>query len=111
MQSLDDQSNIPWVSHYRDTVYSFWQNDQYPHGIWRRTTESSWLTDNPEWETVLDIDRLNEEESASWNYHGADILYPDYTRALIYLSSVGDACEIREFDLVNKTFIAAAPGC
>lgn len=106
LQSLDDQSNIPWVSHYRETVYNFWQDDQHPRGIWRRTTEASWLADNPEWETVLDIDRLNEEESASWNYHGADILYPDYTRALIYLSSGGDACEIREFDLVNKTFIA-----
>lgn len=106
LQSLNDQSNIPWVNHYRETVYNFWQDDRHPRGIWRRTAEASYLTAEPEWETVLDIDRLNEQEEANWSYRSADLLYPDYTRALIYLSGGGDACEIREFDLVSKSFIS-----
>lgn len=105
LQSLDDKTNIPWGSHYREKVYNFWQDDEHPRGIWRRTSEASYLTATPEWETVLDIDRLNEDEGANWSYHGADLLHPDYSRALIFLSSGGDACEMREFDLVNKTFI------
>ncbi|ATF92498.1 prolyl oligopeptidase family serine peptidase [Cedecea neteri] len=105
LRSLDDKTNIPWGSHYRNAVYNFWQDDEHPRGIWRRTSEASYLTATPEWETVLDVDRLNEEEGANWSYHGADLLHPDYSRALIFLSSGGDACEMREFDLVSKTFI------
>ncbi len=105
LQALDDKTNIPWGSHYREVVYNFRQDDEHPRGIWRRTTEASYRTPNPEWETVLDIDRLNDEEGKNWSYHGADLLFPDYSRALIFLSSGGDACEIREFDLVNKVFI------
>nr|WP_244319838.1 MULTISPECIES: prolyl oligopeptidase family serine peptidase [Pantoea] len=55
---------------------------------------------------MLDIDCLNEEEGANWSYQGADLLYPDFTRALVFLSGGGDACEIREFDLIEKTFIS-----
>ncbi|MDR2249405.1 prolyl oligopeptidase family serine peptidase [Acinetobacter sp.] len=106
LKSLNNQAKIPWGEHYHDTVYNFWQDDNHPRGIWRRTQETSYLTGKPEWETVLDIDHLNEEENANWSYHGADLLYPDFTRALVFLSSGGDACEIREFDLINKTFIS-----
>lgn len=104
--SLNNQANIPWGDHYHDTVYNFWQDDYHPRGIWRRTHETSYLTAEPEWEIVLDIDRLNEDEDANWSYSGADLLYPDFTRALVFLSGGGDACEIREFDLINKTFIS-----
>lgn len=105
LQSLNDQANIPWGVHYHDTVYNFWQDDNHPRGIWRRTHKTSYLTADPEWETVLDIDWLNEEEDANWSYQGADLLYPDFTRALVFLSGGGDACEIREFDLIEKNFI------
>lgn len=106
LQSLNDQANIPWGDHYHDIVYNFWQDDNHPRGIWRRTYETSYLAAEPEWETVLDIDRLNEEEGANWSYQGADLLYPDFTRALVFLSGGGDACEIREFNLIDKTFIS-----
>lgn len=105
LTSLNDRSNIPWGNHHGDTVYHFWQDDSHPRGIWRRTHRASYLTAEPEWETVLDIDRLNEEEQADWSYHGADLLYPNFTRALVFLSGGGDACEIREFDLISNTFI------
>jgi prolyl oligopeptidase len=104
-QSLNDQANIPWGEHYHDIVYNFWQDDNHPRGIWRRTHETSYLTAEPKWETVLDIDRLNEEEGANWSYRGVDLLYPDFKRALVFLSSGGDACEIREFDLIEKKFV------
>ena len=106
LRSLNDQANIPWGEHYRDTVYNFWQDENHPRGIWRRTHEKSYLTAEPKWETVLDIDLLNNEEGTNWSYHCAELLYPDFRRALIFLSGGGDACEIREFDLINKTFVS-----
>ena len=106
LASLNDQMNIPWGDHYHNIVYNFWQDDHHPRGIWRRTHEASYLTPEPEWETVLDIDHLNEDEDANWSFSGADLLYPDFSRALVFLSSGGDACEIREFDLLSKTFIS-----
>lgn len=87
-------------------MYNFWQDDNHPRGIWRRTHERSYITANPEWETVLDIDRLNKAESANWSFEGAELLYLDFTRALVFLSSGGDACEIREFDLIENKFIS-----
>ncbi|MFT4270087.1 MAG: prolyl oligopeptidase family serine peptidase [Pantoea sp.] len=102
---LNDKSNIPWVTHYRESLYNFWQDEEHPRGIWRRTNAVSYQSAEPEWETVLDLDQLNQQENSHWSFHGAQPLYPDYARALIYLSSGGDACEIREFDLVSKTFI------
>ncbi|EBF4234086.1 S9 family peptidase [Salmonella enterica] len=105
LTSLNDQANIPWCEHYNDIVYNFWQDDNHPRGIWRRASETSYLKDKPEWETVLDIDQLNDEEGANWSYNGAHLLYPDFARALIFLSTGGDACEIREFDLLTRTFI------
>lgn len=106
LQSLNDQTNIPWGEHYHDIVYNFWQDGSYSRGIWRRTHATSYLTAVPEWETVLDIDRLNAEEDDNWSYQGAELLYPDFTRALVFLSRGGDACEIREFDLIEKKFIS-----
>ncbi|HID3974754.1 TPA: prolyl oligopeptidase family serine peptidase [Enterobacter cloacae] len=106
LTSLNDQANIPWGTHYHNTVYNFWQDDHHPRGIWRRTHETSYLSADPEWETVLDIDCLNKDEVANWSFSGADLLYPDFSRALVFLSGGGDACEIREFDLLSKTFIS-----
>jgi prolyl oligopeptidase len=64
------------------------------------------MSDNPEWETVLDIDKLSEEENQKWVYKGASWLYPDYKRCLVYLSpGGGDAVEVREFDAEKKEFI------
>jgi prolyl oligopeptidase len=73
--------------------------------IWRRTALDSYLSDQPEWETVLDIDRLAEEEGVPWAFQGAECLAPEYRRCLVSLSRGGsDASEVREFDLESLAF-------
>jgi prolyl oligopeptidase len=55
---------------------------------------------------VLDLDVLGKAENVNWVWHGAQALKPDYQRALVSLSRGGaDAAEVREFDLVTKSFI------
>ncbi|MCK3684770.1 prolyl oligopeptidase family serine peptidase [Maribellus sp. YY47] len=87
-------------------VYNFWQDEEHPRGIWRRTALQSYLGGDPHWETVIDIDALSEKDGEKYVFKGATGLYPDYNRFLINLSKGGgDAVVIREFDAINKVFL------
>src|SRR5690606_29301620 len=79
---------------------------QHPRGIWRRTTLASYRSAAPEWDVVLDLDALAEEEGENWVWHGAECLPPDYTRCLVSLSRGGaDASVVREFDVHLRAFV------
>lgn len=87
-------------------IYNFWKDEKYERGIWRRTTLAEYLKPSPEWEILLDIDKLCEEEGEEWVYKGASGLYPDYTCYIVYLSrGGGDAMVAREFDADTKEFV------
>lgn len=108
---LDSDAKIPGVSKVGDLFYNFWKDAAHPQGLWRRTTLESYRTPDPEWETVLDIDALGEAEGTSWVWHGAQVLRPDYRKALVSLSPGGsDADVTREFDLVTKSFVDPSDG-
>ena len=106
MQILDSDDRIPFPSILGDRLYNFWQDADNPRGIWRRTSWESYLTGEPDWETVLDIDALAEAEGVPWAYGGVSCLYPGYRRCLVRLSRGGaDAVEVREFDTDARAFI------
>lgn len=108
---LDSEDRIPMVAKHGPYYYNFWQDARNPRGIWRRTTPDSYRRSEPEWETLLDIDALNEAESENWVWHGVSYLKPTvpndpYVRALVALSRGGsDADVTREFDLEEKRFV------
>lgn len=87
-------------------VYNFWQDDKHERGIWRRCLLSDYKKNQLNWETLLDMDKMSEEDSIKWVYKGASGLYPLYNRFLVQLSKGGgDAVVIREFDADKKQFI------
>ena len=87
-------------------VYNFWKDKDHVRGIWRRSTVDDYKKGNPNWETLLDIDKLSEEDDIKWVYKGSSGLYPDYNRFLIQLSKGGgDAVVVKEFDVTTKQFI------
>ncbi len=87
-------------------VYDFWQDDVHVRGILRRTSLEAYRTGNPDWETVLDVDAIAEQEDENWVYKGSSCLAPDYTRCLVTLSRGGsDASVIREYDISTQTFV------
>jgi len=87
-------------------VYNFWQDPEHERGIWRRTLLATYRTGDPAWETVLDIDALNQAEGKQWVFKGSECLPPAYARCLVSLSrGGGDAVEIREFDTITKAFV------
>lgn len=108
---LDSDDKIPMVTQAGGYYYNFWKDSTHQRGLWRRTTPQSYELDSPEWEVLLDVDALCEQEDVNWVFHGASLLYPDYTRALVSLSRGGsDADQTREFDLTSKTFVAPKDG-
>ncbi|HSO86758.1 MAG TPA: prolyl oligopeptidase family serine peptidase [Draconibacterium sp.] len=87
-------------------IFNFWQDQNNPRGIWRRTTMKSYTSGNPEWETLIDIDKLAEKEEIKWVFKGATGLYPDYKKFLVSLSKGGgDAVVVKEFDMDSKLFV------
>ncbi|MCK5945255.1 MAG: S9 family peptidase, partial [Planctomycetes bacterium] len=86
--------------------YNLWQDANNPRGLWRRTTWQSYLTDQPEWEVVLDLDALGKAEGENWVWKGSTWLLPDRSRCLLSLSRGGaDATVVREFDPEKKAFV------
>jgi prolyl oligopeptidase len=94
------------VSKAGQHFYNFWQDANNKRGLWRRTSLDEYRKPNPQWETVLDLDKLGEAEKENWVWKGANFLKPDGDRCLLSLSRGGaDATVVREFDVVSKTFV------
>jgi len=104
---LDSREQIPYVVRRGDQYYNLWRDARNPRGLWRRTTLVDYRTREPSWETVIDLDALGKAEGENWVWTGASCLGPDYRRCLVSLSRGGaDATVVREFDTVDKVFVA-----
>jgi prolyl oligopeptidase len=105
-QVLDAEDRIPFVARRGDMLYNFWQDSTHPRGLWRRTTLDSYRQRQPDWEVLLDVDALSEQEGENWVWQGAAVLRPDYRLGLVELSRGGaDATVVREFDLDRHRFV------
>ena len=89
-----------------DQVLNHWIDAKNPRGIWRVASYQSFVSGQPQWRTLIDVDALGKAEGKSWVWHGADCLAPDYRRCLVSLSpGGGDADVVREFDLQTGKFV------
>ncbi|MGY8642148.1 MAG: prolyl oligopeptidase family serine peptidase [Verrucomicrobiales bacterium] len=109
IEVLTSKERIPYGRVREGMVYNFWQDDLNVRGLWRRTPEAEYAKENPEWETVLDFDKLAADEGKNWVFKGSDTFRPrggDKFVCLVALSDGGkDAMIHREFDLESKTFV------
>jgi prolyl oligopeptidase len=104
---LDAASRVPDVVQRGGYLYNLWQDRDHPRGLYRRTTRAEFRRAEPKWETVLDVDALAKTEGRPWAFGGAVWLPPENRRCLIRLApGGGDAVEVREFDAVQKAFVA-----
>jgi prolyl oligopeptidase len=103
---LNARDRIPWVVQRGKCVYNFWQDEQNPKGLWRRTTLARYRAAATEWEVIIDIDALARAEGEDWVWRGCTSLPPAHRHGLVQLSRGGaDAVVIREFDLAHKRFV------
>src|SRR5688500_17078227 len=52
------KDRIPTPGFRAGGVDNLWQDAEHPHGVWRHTTEASYRTADPQWETLIDVDAL-----------------------------------------------------
>ncbi len=103
---LNSDARIPEGRIVGDDFHSFWQDEQYVRGVWRRTSLASLITGEPDWDIVLDIGALADEEHENWVYSGIDCLGGDSDRCLVELSIGGkDESIYREFSLDTLEFV------
>jgi len=106
LEILQSKDKIPYVSYRGGEVHNFWQDANHVRGIWRKSTLDSYLSENTTWETVLDFDKLSEDEGKNWVYKGNNCLPPDYQHCFVNLSDGGkDAVVRREFNAKTKRFV------
>lgn len=101
----DRTDNIPYITRVGGLVYNLWKDATNPRGLWRRTTLADFRNVAPNWEVLLDIDRLAAEEGEDWLLNWTQPLAGS-SRTIIALSRGGsDAVTLREFDLDAKAFV------
>ncbi|HYR09275.1 MAG TPA: prolyl oligopeptidase family serine peptidase, partial [Longimicrobium sp.] len=106
LQILDSRERIANPDIRGEWIYNFWQDQAKPRGVWRRTRWDSYLSANPQWETVLDVDSLARAEQVQWSWSGATCLQPEERLCLVRLSRGGaDAVQVREFDTAARRFV------
>ncbi|NNE58247.1 MAG: S9 family peptidase [Hellea sp.] len=117
LEVYNSPEKIPYISYRKGEAHNFWQDDKNVRGLWRKTTLDSYMSGDPEWETILDVDALAEKDGKNWVYKGNNCLAPTYARCMISLSDGGkDAVERREFNaktgkiLKNGFFLAESKG-
>jgi prolyl oligopeptidase len=105
---LDADDRIPYVRRRGSYLYNFWQDAAHPRGLWRRTTLEEYRRAQPDWDVLIDVDALAEQEGENWVWQGSAMLRPGgYQRALVHLSRGGaDASVIREYDVAGRRFVA-----
>ncbi|MDO9713849.1 prolyl oligopeptidase family serine peptidase [Paracraurococcus lichenis] len=103
--ALDRPDKLPFVTRVGGLLYNFWQDAGHPRGLWRRTTLESYQTEAPDWEVLLDLDALAQAEGEDWVFQGGMPRPGRNDRAILHLSrGGGDACVLREYDLVARRF-------
>ncbi|GED96695.1 prolyl oligopeptidase family serine peptidase [Gordonia crocea] len=116
LEILDNDDKIPGVVRRGDHLYNFWRDADNPRGLWRRTTLESYRTDKPEWDVIIDVDTLADDEDENWVWAGARVLRPRdgsgvWRHVLVSLSRGGaDATVIREYDLQDRRWVDPADG-
>ena len=103
---FDRPDNIPFVSRRGGLLYNQWKDATHPRGLWRRTTMAEFRNAQPQWDDLLDVDRLAADEGEDWALNWVSSLPPAHQHAMLALSRGGsDAVVLREFDLTTKCFV------
>ena len=102
----NSEERIAYPDQMGGQIYNFWRDAEHVRGIWRRTSPDAFRQEEPEWETIIDLDKLAEQEDENWGWAGGNCRYPDYDLCLVSLSRGGaDASVVREFDLRTQRFV------
>jgi prolyl oligopeptidase len=103
---LTSPSRLPLGSIHQGAVYNFWQDETHVRGVWRRASVDSYRQGKPDWETLVDFDRLAKDENENWVAGQIECLSPEYRHCMVELSrGGGDTSTWREYDTRTRRFV------
>jgi prolyl oligopeptidase len=106
LEIYNSTDRIIYPSLYPGYVYNFWQDKEHVRGIWRRSPQEDYLSGNPKWQILLDIDEMSRKDNVQWVFKGASGCFPKFDRFIVSLSKGGgDATIKREFDVKTMKFV------
>ncbi len=106
LAAMNSKDNIVYPRIFGEYIYNYWMDENYPKGLWRRTAKQGYIDGAPQWENLIDIGKLSQEEGENWDFTSVEGVFPDYSRFLVSLSrGGGDAKVIREYNPASKAFV------
>jgi len=106
LDALNRKDKLPAISLKGDWVYNLWKDKEQPRGLYRRASIDSFKTGKPNWQIVLDIDKLSKQDNEKWVFKGMSCLAPANEKCLMNLSPGGtDAHVVREFNTKSLSFV------
>lgn len=106
LEIYNSDDRIAYPAMRGDYVYNFWRDETNIRGRWRRMLLDDYVAGGTDWQLLIDVDALADDEGEDWVWKGAVCLRPDYERCLINLSRGGaDAVVVREFSVDNRQFV------
>src|SRR5215472_2683396 len=72
LRVMDATDRIPYGELDHQYVFNYWQDASHPKGVWRRASIEDYRKSTPQWDSLLDLDRLAADEHENWVWKGAD---------------------------------------
>lgn len=106
LEILNATDKIAYGEYKGGYVYNYWQSAEQVRGILRRTSLEEYGSNNPDWDTVFDLDKLAQKAGKNWVYKGSTCYDKNYDMCMMSLSDGGkDATESKEWDHKTKQFV------
>ena len=104
---LQDERQIPFCQEHRGRMYHFYQNAQYPKGVYRVCSAASYRAGMPDWQVLFAVADFDEVLGDDVYLDGVSHYVEAPHQALLTLSSAGaDAAYTVEFDLKAGAIVA-----
>ena len=103
---LTSDARLPAGDIVGSNFLDFRQDGNRVRGVLRMASLDSLIAGAPDWQVLLDVDDLADEEAINWVYKGVDCVGGNSDRCLVELSDGGtDKSTYREFSLSRRAFV------
>ena len=103
---LQDERQIPFCQEHHGRMYHFHQSADYPKGVYRVCTSSSYRTGLPDWQILFDVADFDEVLDDDIYLDGVSHYVEQPNRVLLTLSQSGaDSAYTLEFDLASGSIV------
>lgn len=107
LEIYQSPKKMPYPRKRGDFYYNFWRDKGNLRGVLRRTTVKSFDQNTPEWEVLIDFDKLSAAENKQWLFEDVTCLPSDASRCVVQLSDSGtQVSSYREYDFNKNKIIS-----